>query len=78
LHRADSHRSLAREGGSFTRIVDAVRTGLAGRYLDGGRKVGDVATLLEFSTVSGFSHWYRRRHHVPSARRAASGGRRHF
>ena len=58
--RRTLHRRLAGEGESFSGIVQAVRTELADRYLNDGRKVADVAALLGFSTASGFSHWHRR------------------
>jgi len=71
------HRRLAVEGETFSRIVDALREELAERYLQDGRKLTDVATLLGFSTPSGFSHWYRRLHRDrPSRRRSALRSRR--
>lgn len=72
VDRRTIHRRLAREGETFSRIVDSVRRELAERYLkDGRRDVAEVASLLGFSAPSGFSHWYRRAHQeCPSARRA--------
>ena len=72
VDRRTVHRRLAREGHTFTAIIDAVRRQLADRYLlDRGRKLGEVASLLGFSGASGFSHWYRKQYGVkPSAARA--------
>ena len=71
IDRRTIHRRLAREGESFSAIVEAVRRELADRYLhDRGRKLTEVASLLGFSGASGFSHWYRKQYGVkPSATR---------
>ena len=72
IDRRTIHRRLASEGQTFSRIVDAVRRELVERYLKDGRKLTEVASLLGFSTASGFSHWYRRKHQErPSQRRSA-------
>jgi AraC-like DNA-binding protein len=54
------HRRLARDGWTFSSIVDAVRVDLARRYVEGeGRSLSEISDLLEFSTLSGFSRWFR-------------------
>lgn len=77
VDRRTIHRRLAREGQTFSGIVDAVRGEFVGRYLqDRRRSLAEVSSLLGFSAPSGFSHWYRRRYHAsPSARRAPAAGR---
>jgi len=73
IDRRTIHRRLANEGETFSGIVDAVRRELAERYLNDGRKLIEVASLLGFSTPSGFSHWYRRHHEErPSKRRSST------
>ena len=68
-------RRLAEEGQSFSSIVNEVRTELATRHvIESDRPLTEVATLLGFSALSGFSRWY----HVqfgcsPKENRAASG-----
>jgi AraC-like DNA-binding protein len=50
------HRHLARDGETFSAIVDAARADLAQRYVkDHGRSLSDVAYLLGFSGPSAFS-----------------------
>jgi AraC-like DNA-binding protein len=72
IDRRTIHRRLANEGETFSGIVDAMRRELAERYLKDGRKLIEVASLLGFSTPSGFSHWYRRHHQErPSQRRSS-------
>ena len=71
IDRRTIHRRLATEGETFSGIVDAVRRELVVRYLQDGRTLTDVASLLGFSTASGFSHWYRRHYQErPSQRRS--------
>ncbi len=71
VDRRTIHRRLAKEGESFSSIVDAVRRELAERYLADRRSLAEVSMLLGFSAPSGFSHWYRRQHAAsPSSRRA--------
>ncbi len=73
--RRTLHRRLAGEGETFSGILGAVRDEMAERYIEDGRKFTEVATLLGFSTASGFSHWYRRHHRErPSQRRSALKG----
>ena len=71
VDRRTIHRRLAREGETFTGIVDAVRRELAQRYLrDRDRKLTEVALLLGFAGASAFSHWYRKQFGMkPSAER---------
>jgi len=70
--RRTLHRHLTSEGETFSGIVNAVRDEFAERFLEDGRKLTDVATLLGFATASGFSSWYRRHHQFrPSQRRSA-------
>jgi AraC-like DNA-binding protein len=78
IDRRTIHRRLAREGATFSSIVEAVRCELADRYLrEGPRSVAEVATMLGFSAASGFSHWYRKHYQArPSARRKPGGGGR--
>jgi AraC-like DNA-binding protein len=78
IDRRTIHRRLAREGATFSSIVEAVRCELADRYLrEGHRSVAEVATMLGFSAASGFSHWYRKHYQArPSARRKPGGGGR--
>jgi AraC-like DNA-binding protein len=72
VDRRTIHRRLANEGASFSAIVDAVRLELSERLLMEGRRLGEIASLLGFSTPSAFSHWYRRHHpEAPSRRRSA-------
>jgi len=65
-------RRLAREGRTFSAIVEAVRQELAQRYVrERHRPLAEVSSLLGFSAPSGFSRWYRRQFRVaPSVSRA--------
>jgi AraC-like DNA-binding protein len=71
VDRRTLHRHLAREGQTFSGIVDAVRRELADRYMkDSRRTLADVSSLLGFSAPSGFSRWYRRQFNdTPTERR---------
>ena len=72
VDRRTIHRRLAKEGETFSSIVDAVRRELAQRYLADKRSLAEIAMLLGFSASSGFSHWYRRQYDAtPSSRRNA-------
>ena len=54
------HRHLAREGETFSSIVDSVRAELARRYVqDNGRSLSEISDLLGFSALSSFSRWFR-------------------
>jgi AraC-like DNA-binding protein len=72
VDRRTIHRRLAREGETFSGVVDAVRRELAERYVaERNRPLAEVSTLLGFSAPSGFSRWYRQRFAAPpSARRS--------
>jgi AraC-like DNA-binding protein len=74
IDRRTIHRRLAREGATFSGIVDGVRRELADRYLrDGQRSLAEIASMLGFSAPSGFSHWYRKHYESrPSARRGSA------
>ncbi len=77
VDRRTIHRRLAKEGETFSGIVDAVRRELAQRYLADKRSLAEIAMLLGFSASSGFSHWYRRQYDAtPSSRRDAVKARR--
>jgi AraC-like DNA-binding protein len=59
--RRTIHRRLAREGETFSDMLDAVRRELADRYIkEGKRSLTEVSELLGFSALSGFSRWYKR------------------
>jgi AraC-like DNA-binding protein len=60
VDRRTIHRRLAREGTSFSEVVDSVRRELAVRHLANGRlALSDISSLLGFSAPSSFSRWYR-------------------
>lgn len=60
VDRRTIHRRLAREGTTFSDVVDSVRSELAVRYLANDRmSLGDIASLLGFAAASSFSRWYR-------------------
>ena len=60
MNRRTLHRQLARDGQSFSAILNAVRVDLARRYIeDRTLSLGEVAHLLGFSELSGFSRWFR-------------------
>jgi AraC-like DNA-binding protein len=77
-------RHLAAEGTSFSAILHAARAGLAQRHLSSDRyTVGEVATVLGFTSASAFSRWFhqqfgvsprewRRTTRAPSPREAES------
>jgi AraC-like DNA-binding protein len=68
VSRRTLHRQLAREGHTFTQILDAVRRELASRYVaDKHRSLGEVSELLGFANPSGFSRWYRRHFKSPAS-----------
>jgi AraC-like DNA-binding protein len=58
LNRRKLHRHLAREGQTFSSIIDAVRAELATRYI-GNRDLASISDLLGFSARSAFSRWFR-------------------
>jgi AraC-like DNA-binding protein len=62
VDRRTVHRKLAREGSTFSAILDGVRSDLAQQYLRGhDRPIGDVSQLLGFSSPSTFSRWFHDR-----------------
>ena len=62
MDRRTLHRHLARDGETFSSVVDAARADLARRYVkDRGRSLSEVAYLLGFSGASAFSRWFRER-----------------
>jgi AraC-like DNA-binding protein len=58
LNRRTLHRNLAREGQTFSSIIDTVRAELATRYI-GNRDLASISDLLGFSARSAFSRWFR-------------------
>ncbi len=53
------HRYLAKDGETFSSIVDAVRVDLARHYVEeGDRSLSEVSDLLGFSALSSFSRWF--------------------
>jgi AraC-like DNA-binding protein len=60
VDRRTVHRHLAREGATFSKMMDAVRAELVTRYVDNReRPLVSVAELLGFSALSAFSRWFR-------------------
>ena len=73
VSRRTLHRTLAREGHTFSQIVDDVRRELASRYVaDKHRTLAEVSELLGFAAPSGFSRWYRRHFKAPASRKRTS------
>jgi AraC-like DNA-binding protein len=58
LNRRTLHRHLAREGKTFSSIIDSVRAELATRYI-GSRDLASISDLLGFSARSALSRWFR-------------------
>src|SRR6516162_10233367 len=58
FNRRKLHRHLAREGQTFSSIIDAVRAELAARYIE-NRDLASITDLLGFSARSAFSRWFR-------------------
>jgi AraC-like DNA-binding protein len=62
VDRRTLHRHLAREGETFSSLLDSVRSELATRYISNrDRPLAAVAELLGFSALSAFSRWFRSR-----------------
>jgi AraC-like DNA-binding protein len=60
--RRTIHRRLARDGSTFSAIVDDVRTEMVAQFLeDRARPLYMVAEILGFSGLSAFSRWFHRR-----------------
>lgn len=68
-------RRLADQGTSFTGLVNELRVELADRHItQGSRPLTEVAALLGFSALSGFSRWYQQQFgRSPSQARARAG-----
>jgi AraC-like DNA-binding protein len=61
IDRRTIHRHLARDGETFSSLVDKLRAELALRHLESGeRSLTEVSELLGFSALSAFSRWFRR------------------
>jgi AraC-like DNA-binding protein len=86
VDRRTVHRHLAREGQTFSSVMDSVRAELVTRYVENrDRPLASVAELLGFSAVSAFSRWYKsqfgcsvtewraEQHPHPQANRQAAG-----
>ena len=75
VDRRTLHRHLAAEGETFSRVLDAVRTDLAERFLRNGlQSLTEVSESLGFAASSGLSRWFRQRYGcTPSEWRAAAG-----
>ena len=59
LDRRTLHRHLAREGQTFSSMIDSVRAELAARYIgNGDRDLASIADLLGFSARSALSRWF--------------------
>ncbi len=71
-------RRLADRGMSFSGLVNELRVELAQRHVtQGNRPLTDVAALLGFAALSGFSRWYQQQFGCsPSQTRANSHGER--
>jgi AraC-like DNA-binding protein len=75
VDRRTLHRHLAREGETFTSLLDAVRAELATRYIGNrDRPLASVAELLGFSALSAFSRWFRGRFGCSVSQWRASNG----
>ena len=76
VDRRTVHRRLSQEGETFSQIVASVRRELATVFLDDpNRNLAEVSALLGFSSLSGFSRWYRQQFGEPaSAQRTARRG----
>ena len=74
MDRRTLHRHLAREGESFSAILNTVRRGLAERHLANDRySMTEVANLLGFAAPSAFSRWFQQQFDVsPTEWRATS------
>ena len=60
VDRRTVHRHLAREGATFSSIMDSVRAELVTRYIaNQERPLASIAELLGFSALSAFSRWFK-------------------
>jgi AraC-like DNA-binding protein/DNA-binding transcriptional ArsR family regulator len=58
--RRTIHRHLAKEGETFTSLMDSVRSELVTRYIENrDRPLSETSDLLGFSAQSAFSRWFR-------------------
>ncbi|MFC4946249.1 AraC family transcriptional regulator [Pseudonocardia sp. GCM10023141] len=61
VDRRTVHRHLAREGETFSSVVESTRHSLAGQLVRHGRRpLAEVAELVGFSSHSNFTRWFRR------------------
>ncbi len=75
VDRRTVHRHLAREGQTFSDVLESVRRELADRYVcDHQRSLADVSALLGFSAPSSFSRWYRQSFGANPARERGHDG----
>lgn len=76
MDRRTLHRRLSGEGTTFSAILDATRLDMAASLLiNSDRPLQSVADLLGFSSLSAFSHWFRRKFgQAASAYRATHAG----
>jgi AraC-like DNA-binding protein len=62
INRRTLHSHLAREGETFSFVLDAVRAELAIRHIGNhDHPLASVSELLGFSALSAFSRWFRSR-----------------
>jgi AraC-like DNA-binding protein len=60
VDRRTVNRHLAREGKSFSSVMDSVRAELVTRYIENrDRPLASIAELLGFSALSAFSRWFK-------------------
>ncbi len=60
VDRRTVHRRLAREGQTFSSVLDSTRRGLAEHMvLNRNRTLTDVAQMLAFSSHSNFTRWFQ-------------------
>lgn len=73
VHRRTLANHLAKEGTSFKALHDQMRQELLENYLhDGSRQFSDIATLLGFAELSGFSRWHRTQYGFAARTRATA------
>lgn len=74
VDRRTVHRRLAREGTTFSEVLNTIRRELATHYVDDGKRpLSQVAELLGFSALSAFSRWYKQQFGEIAARRRRAG-----
>ena len=74
VDRRTVHRRLAAEGKSFTQLLESARRDVATWQLShGDQPLGEVTTLVGFSSLSTFSRWFRQAYGIqPSEYRRQS------